>query len=213
MYDFLDKIGLKAVLEAVKGKIPTSLPANGGNSSTVNNKNIEMSIYTNAASFGCSSTDTADTIFQAIPYGSIYVDMVQNLTDTSWNFPSGVSYEYTIYIIKISKHRIGGIYLYPKTGGDIYCGFVAQDGTFNGNWRKISNDIKKIEITASTNANGIITLPNSRDRTYISVVSVNYLAILFNEPASDGQKFLVVNGNFDKKANTSITFAAYYIEN
>ena len=31
MYDFLDKIGLKAVLEAVKGKIPTSLPANGGN--------------------------------------------------------------------------------------------------------------------------------------------------------------------------------------
>ena len=31
MYDFLDKIGLKAVLEAIKGKIPTSLPANGGN--------------------------------------------------------------------------------------------------------------------------------------------------------------------------------------
>ena len=31
MYDFLDKIGLKAVLEAIKGKMPTSLPANGGN--------------------------------------------------------------------------------------------------------------------------------------------------------------------------------------
>ena len=30
MYDFLDKIGLKAVLEAIKGKIPASLPANGG---------------------------------------------------------------------------------------------------------------------------------------------------------------------------------------
>ena len=35
MYDFLDKIGLKAVLEAVKGKIPTSLPANGGNADTL----------------------------------------------------------------------------------------------------------------------------------------------------------------------------------
>ena len=34
MYDFLDKIGLKAVLEAIKGKIPTSLPANGGNADT-----------------------------------------------------------------------------------------------------------------------------------------------------------------------------------
>ena len=34
MYDFLDKIGLKAVLEAVKGKIPSSLPANGGNADT-----------------------------------------------------------------------------------------------------------------------------------------------------------------------------------
>ena len=35
MYDFLDKIGLKAVLEAIKGKMPTSLPANGGNADTV----------------------------------------------------------------------------------------------------------------------------------------------------------------------------------
>lgn len=31
MYDFLDKIGLKAVLEAIKDQIPASLPANGGN--------------------------------------------------------------------------------------------------------------------------------------------------------------------------------------
>ena len=35
MFDFLDKIGLKAVLEEIKGKIPTSLPANGGNADTV----------------------------------------------------------------------------------------------------------------------------------------------------------------------------------
>ena len=37
MYDFLNKIGLKAVLEAIKGKMPTSLPANGGNADTVDN--------------------------------------------------------------------------------------------------------------------------------------------------------------------------------
>ena len=38
MYDFLDKIGLKAVLEAIKGKMPASLPANGGNADTVGGK-------------------------------------------------------------------------------------------------------------------------------------------------------------------------------
>ena len=37
MYDFLDKIGLKAVLEAIKGKMPTSLPANGGNADYATN--------------------------------------------------------------------------------------------------------------------------------------------------------------------------------
>ena len=37
MYDFLDRIGLKAVLEAIKGKIPTSLPANGGDADYATN--------------------------------------------------------------------------------------------------------------------------------------------------------------------------------
>ena len=48
MYDFLDKIGLKAVLEAIKGKIPTSLPANGGNADTVDGKHAENFIYPRA---------------------------------------------------------------------------------------------------------------------------------------------------------------------
>ena len=213
MYDFLDKIGLKAVLEAVKGKIPTSLPANGGNSDTVNNKKVEFNIYNNPSSFGVSRSDTADTIWQAIPNGSIDVDMVQNLTDTSWNFPSGVGNEHTIYIAKISKHRIAGMYLYPKTGGNIYCGFVTQEGTFNGKWRKISNDIKKVDITASTNEEGIIALPENGNGSYISVVANNYLAILYNKPNSGGQKIIVVDGTFAKKTNFSITFTAYYVEN
>ena len=48
MYDSLDKIGLKAVLEAIKGKIPTSLPANGGNADTVDGKHAENFIYPRA---------------------------------------------------------------------------------------------------------------------------------------------------------------------
>ena len=45
MYDSLDKIGLKAVLEAVKGKIPTSLPANGGNADTVDGYHIDNHLH------------------------------------------------------------------------------------------------------------------------------------------------------------------------
>lgn len=37
MYDFLDKIGLKAVLEQIKAKFPSSLPANGGNADYATN--------------------------------------------------------------------------------------------------------------------------------------------------------------------------------
>lgn len=192
---------------------PSSLPANGGNADTVNGKITELSTYTNPSSFGVSRSDTADTIWQAIPYGSIYIDLVQNLTDTSWNFPSNVSNEYTIYIAKISKHRIAGMYLYPKTGGDIYCGFVAQDGSFSGKWRKMSNDIKKVEVTASTSDSGLIALPENSSRTYISVVANNCLAILYNEPNSGGQKILVVDGTFAAKTNFSLTFTAYYVEN
>lgn len=48
MYDSLDKIGLKAVLEAIKSKIPTSLPANGGNADTVDGKHAENFIYPRA---------------------------------------------------------------------------------------------------------------------------------------------------------------------
>lgn len=49
MYDFLDKIGLKAVLEAIKGKMPTSLPANGGNADTVDN--LHADDFVNATDF------------------------------------------------------------------------------------------------------------------------------------------------------------------
>ena len=45
MYDSLNKIGLKAVLEAIKAKIPTSLPANGGNADTVDGKHASDFIY------------------------------------------------------------------------------------------------------------------------------------------------------------------------
>ena len=118
--------------------IPTTLPANGGNSDTVNNKKIEIGLYTNLASFGCSSTDTAQQIWTSLPNYSIYIDVAQNLTDESWKFPNGPG-QCSIMMIKISKNRLAGIYLYPKTNGDIYWCNVDSTGNFAGNWRKIAN--------------------------------------------------------------------------
>ena len=37
MYDFLNKIGLKIMLEAVKAKFPETLPASGGNADYADN--------------------------------------------------------------------------------------------------------------------------------------------------------------------------------
>lgn len=83
MYDFLDKIGLKAVLEAIKGKIPASLPANGGNADTLSSKSIDYFMHwrnetivnpddvTNIGIYQWS-TPTTNTI-DPIAYGTLIV--------------------------------------------------------------------------------------------------------------------------------------------
>lgn len=116
--------------------IPTSLPANGGNSETVNNQNVEMSIYRNTSSFGASNTDTADTIWKALPPNSMFVIEAQSLTDPSWNFPEGTG-QYSLLMIKLSNVRPLGMYLYPKSGGNVFFANVDVNGAYAGNWRRL----------------------------------------------------------------------------
>ena len=80
MYDSLDKIGLKAVLEQIKAKFPTSLPANGGNADTVGGKVPYKIFYDNglsadlngATQSGCYAA-TPDTLNVPFP-GWLLVD-------------------------------------------------------------------------------------------------------------------------------------------
>lgn len=116
--------------------IPATLPANGGNSDTVNGNAIEMSIYRSTLSFGVSSTDTADTIWKAIPLNSIFVSEAQVLTDPSWNFPAGTN-QYSLLMIKLSNVRPLGMYLYPKSGGNVFFANVDANGAYAGNWRRL----------------------------------------------------------------------------
>lgn len=191
---------------------PTSLPANGGNSDTVNNKNVGMSILTSLDNLGVSYADTADTIWNAIPDSTIFCRMAADFTDNSWNFPSGYASQGTLLIIKLSKNRLGGMYLYPKTGGYIYWANVNSNGSYAGNWKKIQNEIKAVTITASTDASGVITIPSNNTREYISVIPLSCIALPFDGSLSETRKFIVVDQNLEKQISTSVTFTAYYYD-
>lgn len=116
--------------------IPNTLPANGGNSDTVNGKRVEMSFYRSATSIGVNNADTANTIWKAIPDNSVFVIEAQALTDASWNFPANTS-QYSLMIIKLSNNRLVGFYLYPKSGGSIYYATVDGNGNYAGDWKKV----------------------------------------------------------------------------
>ena len=107
-----------------------------GNADTVNNQNVEMSIYTSTSSFGVSNTDTADTIWKALPGNSIFAIIAQSLTDPSWNFPEDTSM-HSLLMIKLSNMRPLGMYLYPKTNGSVYFANVDGNGAYLGNWGKL----------------------------------------------------------------------------
>lgn len=116
--------------------IPTSLPANGGNATTVNGKTVEMSVYRSISSLGVSSSDTADTVWKAIPPSSIFAIEAQTFTDPSWNFPAGTN-QYSLLMIKLSNVRPLGMYLYPKSGGNVFFANVDTNGAYAGNWRRL----------------------------------------------------------------------------
>ena len=133
----------------ISDSIPTELPANGGNSDTVNGKTVQLAFFRgisglNEAGISVSATDTADAIWKAIPAGSVFVTETQVLTDASWNFPAETFQQTTdntshhsILIIKLSNNRPAGIYLYPKEVGKIYYAYVDTNGSFSGIWKVV----------------------------------------------------------------------------
>lgn len=124
----------------ISDSIPTSLPANGGNAATVNGKKINWNIYSNPTQFGKALTDTANDIWLALPSQSIFITEIKTLTDSSWNFPSDVDTSFhTLVMMKHGTVRPAGIYIYPKTGGNIYYALVDTSGNFVSKWYKIND--------------------------------------------------------------------------
>lgn len=79
MFDFLDKTGLKTVLEQIKAKFPSSLPADGGNADTVDGKHAAdfVEALTDAQTISTrilipNDVDVADWLKQNAKIGTVY---------------------------------------------------------------------------------------------------------------------------------------------
>lgn len=210
MYDFLDKIGLKAVLEAIKGKMPTSLPANGGNADYATNAG-------NADKVGGKS---ADEFMPYIGYvddlGAVNQNCICSWSSSTLNTP----------FIAGKTNAAAGICIVNNVNGlwptyFVICAGAKQcfihyqnpdNGGFVGNWKEISTTPIKSTgwITTPTNEYGKIVLPNSDSRGYISVV----VSGCYNQIYMDNGNyvFCVTDGNFTPQVNTAVSYIAFYIE-
>lgn len=198
MYDSLDKIGLKAVLEAIKGKMPTSLPANGGNADTVDGMHADDFIKS-VATINRTSLD------DCITSGTYAVSPA---------YTTDIPTQYGLWgICDVRVYGLGIFQTIKYTDTAIViCRSKIVSQTEWTDWKEISTTPIKSTglITSPTDEYGTIILPNSDTRKYLSITPVGCYAemFLFN----DKYTVHIVNGNYEKVINTPVTYIAFYIE-
>ena len=195
MYDFLNKIGLKAVLEAIKGKMPTSLPANGGNADTVDGMHANDFIYPRAM---LSKIDLNTILYPCSAL--IMADCTNIPTPNSWGtllcYSGGTGSHVQLWVTATDSSMFKRHY----------------DGARWSDWKEISTTPIKSTgwITSPTDQYGAIILPNSDTRRYLSITAVGCYAEMFL--FDDEYTVHITNGNYEKIINTPISYNAFYIE-
>ena len=159
MYDSLDKIGLKAVLEAVKGKIPASLPANGGNADTVDGKHAENFIYPRAM---LSNVDLNTILYPCSAL--IYGDCTNMPPVESWGtllcYSGGTGSHVQLWATATDSSMFKRHY----------------DGVKWSDWKEISTTpIKTDTIMLNSDSVGYVRLPNDNSRKYICAIPHGYV--------------------------------------
>lgn len=210
MFDFLDKTGLKTVLEQIKAKFPSSLPANGGNADTVGG--LHANDFTQIIDFGFSETDTKTAIGQS---GKTTIYRCTNWTDCPSEF---IDSQGTLIAINYNGSGTAGtdwiwctqIIVNPRQGNRIYVRYI--DNTSVLDWKEISTTPIKSTgwITTPTNDYGDINLPEGDSRKYLSVCSVSSLAFLYHT----GSTYIanIKDGNMAIVQSTPVTYIAFYID-
>lgn len=212
MYDSLDKIGLKAVLEAIKGKIPTSLPANGGNADYATNAG-------NADKVGGKSA------YEFMPYigyvddlGAVNQNCICSWSSSTLNTP----------FIAGKTNAAAGICIVNSVNGlwptyFVICAGIKQcfihyqnpnNGEFVGNWQEISTTpIKSTSYSSTTDNNSICHLwGSSENKIPIAVLLTDMLATIFYSSLNLYAFTVQQPDTHLYKPNIQVSGTIYYIE-
>lgn len=156
MYDFLDKIGLKAVLEAVKGKIPSSLPANGGNAETVGGKSasdfveaLTLSQSANTRVIIPDNVDVTNWLIENAKIGTVYY--INQNSQGQTNLPPVANISWVWFSFDGNRY-LARVMINDFSTRD----FLLDKVNSVGGWKEISTTpIKKISFpSVATNAGG-----------------------------------------------------------
>ena len=149
MYDFLDSDGVQAVLEAVKGKIPASLPANGGNADYAANADKLDGLH--ATDFAMArnsdlmtllngqSGDIRALVHQLSCGGYIFDTNYPQLKDVTFPISGAGNLSWSTGIFNTNGYRYGILIVRPMTyNGDTYICSVYNNEAYT-DWQKISD--------------------------------------------------------------------------
>lgn len=229
MFDFLDKTGLKAVLEQIKAKFPSSLPANGGNADyaanagnagTVGGKSADD--FAQIIDFGFNQTDTKiatgksgkATIYRCTnwtDYPSEFIDSQATLIAINYN-GSGTAGTDWIWCTQIIVN--------PRQGNRIYVRYIDSASVLD--WKEISTQpIKSVQVGGATDSYGKFLLwTNENNKIPVCVETSGYRAYTFvvnslNEGGSILKIYYISleDANTNSPAqNKSVTATVYYVE-
>ena len=183
---------------AQKTDIPTSLPANGGNADTVDNKHATDFITGEV-------TQQLTTIDDCTTSGAYAVSTV---------YTTDLPTEFGIWgIMDVRVYGLGIFQTIKYTDTTIViCRSKIVGQTEWSDWKEISTTpIKSTgRITSPTDQYGAIILPNSSTRRYLSITADGcYAEMLF---ANNECAVHIKNGNYEAIISTPVTYIAFYIE-
>lgn len=203
MYDSLDKIGLKTVLEAIKGKMPTSLPANGGNADTLNGMSAESirSMSKNVESGTSVSSQLADGT-----YCGVWSGAPSGLTDTQGTLI--VSNYNTNGTPSPWSHRT----FYSPHYNRIWHGFTANYHWYG--WKEISTTpIKSTTFSGTTgNSGNMVIWATSERKIPLFAEIVDCYCFPFLSSSDAGCYMIHVFDANGDKGHTAVSGTVYYIE-
>lgn len=229
MFDFLDKTGLKTVLEQIKAKFPSSLPADGGNADyaanagnagTVGGKSADD--FAQIIDFGFNQTDTKIAIGKS---GKTTIYRCTNWTDCPSEFIDSQGVIITVNYNGSGTVETGFIWctqiiVNPRSGNKMFIRYI--DSTYISDWKEISTTpIKSVQVGGTTDSYGKFLLwSNENNKIPVCVETSGYRAytLVVNSLNEDGSILKLyyisledVNTNSPAQ-NKSVTATVYYVE-